>query len=690
MSECLQRLQQGPNPFESKIVDTPWADIAGLDVESIHARQTQRVLDLFREVQEKGEMRNALLLAPAGTGKTHLLARLRRRIADDGLFVHVDPYFDPARIAHSILRNVMESLLQTAPGVLYKQLTRLCFDAVRAILQDVAQQGGRETSQEAKSLLTLLGGEPMRLFAAVSDPRMGKAARRLVNAWLRDREPRADAEYVDVLLQCFTRSTSGDRTINRLAERWVKGDEVAEEDLRELGVPANLDSEERAIRALATLGLLSKWHRPFLLTFDQLETARPEDGVDPRVELGKVLTGIRGSVPNILVLISMLPDTWQEISRAGGMPTSVAERLTACTLQLRSATAEEVREVIRVRIALLCADRKEADGWPFAESFTEDLAKRGVSIREVLRQCGEMLEENLGRTPPPWGGAAPPQRPAPTPQSLVDRHRERTLNAIPPDLSADLDNEDAVLQVVVDLLKVHLDGRGKEATDRWKLAPVRKGAKRYFTLADGSTGRVLIFGVSATTHGRGFHGRVSVLQELAKERNATEAILIRPADHRDYKPGPKSEEIVSALQAAGGGLFFLETETYRQLLAARKLLAAVDSAEVQEGSLTVTRKELVPMFGTRGHLEGNALLQRLLGEGGATATPAPASSVDRDPELKRLVEAERIVGARKAAERLGCPFQEVMAAAHGLREAGCLRIYGGEDPVLAWVPTRRS
>ena len=64
------------NPFERNRVSDP--SQMDCDVSRIHAAQFDRLSELAEEAMRRGTGKGALLLGSAGTGKSHLLARLSR------------------------------------------------------------------------------------------------------------------------------------------------------------------------------------------------------------------------------------------------------------------------------------------------------------------------------------------------------------------------------------------------------------------------------------------------------------------------------------------------------------------------------------------------------------------------------------------------------------------------------------
>lgn len=76
-----------PNPFRSSIVSDPWKSLEA-DVPTIHQKAFIRCCEAIARMRAKHETTGVLVHGEAGSGKTHLLARLHAHIAqeakDDG------------------------------------------------------------------------------------------------------------------------------------------------------------------------------------------------------------------------------------------------------------------------------------------------------------------------------------------------------------------------------------------------------------------------------------------------------------------------------------------------------------------------------------------------------------------------------------------------------------------------------
>jgi ABC-type phosphonate transport system ATPase subunit len=71
------------NPFHSPVVSDPWEG-PEIDVTSVHQSAFARCCEAVAAVRARPNSASVLVYGESGSGKTHLLARLRARVAGEG------------------------------------------------------------------------------------------------------------------------------------------------------------------------------------------------------------------------------------------------------------------------------------------------------------------------------------------------------------------------------------------------------------------------------------------------------------------------------------------------------------------------------------------------------------------------------------------------------------------------------
>ncbi|HYO75768.1 MAG TPA: ATP-binding protein, partial [Thermoanaerobaculia bacterium] len=148
MLEALQTLRRTlRNPFLQNRVDTAWdtRSIAA-DVPAINDAAFQQVLRTIADVRSSRQSHGLLLSGEPGSGKTHLLNRVRRWIQQDehAWFVYILPITAPDRVYRDILQATAGDITRGAPDThgitqLAVAVARLFMSDVNAPVRDIAE-----------------------------------------------------------------------------------------------------------------------------------------------------------------------------------------------------------------------------------------------------------------------------------------------------------------------------------------------------------------------------------------------------------------------------------------------------------------------------------------------------------------------------------------------------------------------
>lgn len=353
------------NPFRSRIVNDPW-QLTGVDVPEIHAEAFDLCCSAMEYVREEHKGTSVLLHGEAGSGKTHLLGRLRAHLLRVGLQRQV------------VFISVQ---LQTSPQMIWRHLRRCMADDL---------------------LRPVNGGQPQ--FKTV-------IAHRLPGEQGIDRDLRT---VLGFLSHDQHRADARD---------WLRGDMLPDFSLQRLNLPINVDDhedpEEKARRTVSGLCQLAGQDILLVFCFDQAEALQRhvKDTVG-LFEFGKVARALCDEKTGNTLLISCIqsslldvlfdPNTVDEADQyrlddygqgsLQGLSFDQATRLIAARLNSRA----ELRDLREARSG---DDRlwplRERDVRAFFESQTSAGGERKVVARKVLAYCAELFE--LGRS-----GAAKP------------------------------------------------------------------------------------------------------------------------------------------------------------------------------------------------------------------------------------------------------------------------------------------
>src|SRR5690349_3756037 len=242
--------------FDSVHAD-PWASDF-LDLSSLNAHASAAVEDAVLRVREtvRNEARavrstSIVIVGPPGAGKTHLFARLRRKLGPRAVFVLIRPLGDVEMTARFVLGEVVRQLAFAPPrGVpQHHALVGSCLGRLEGVGPAFPQALLSEwTALPPEQRATRLEGALENLLALC---------------------PALDEVYLARLLAVpFEPSTMA-----RALLAWLSGAECDVEQLKRIGATTSLldKSEGRARPALETLAATAALGAPLVLVFDQLE-----------------------------------------------------------------------------------------------------------------------------------------------------------------------------------------------------------------------------------------------------------------------------------------------------------------------------------------------------------------------------------------------------------------------------------
>ncbi|MCK4848479.1 MAG: ATP-binding protein, partial [Candidatus Heimdallarchaeota archaeon] len=241
------------NPFRSTSVGDPWqAEV--IDVPEYNGKATRVVLETLDEVRSTGRSGMCMILGDAGTGKTHVLSRLRK-IAEENnyMFVSVRPLGDLTRIYGHILQELMISLRKKDANEEYSPLEHFIGDVIARALSD-----GLPENPSAQRLAASFDQDPMKIFSYKPERFYSSNLRKMAVNYLASSAPDIDIQFLEVLFHVLN------PTMRPTAFKWLSGIEVSQRDLDRLEVPHSINSESRALSIIQTISSLAQ--KPILLS----------------------------------------------------------------------------------------------------------------------------------------------------------------------------------------------------------------------------------------------------------------------------------------------------------------------------------------------------------------------------------------------------------------------------------------
>ncbi|MGO9601030.1 MAG: ATP-binding protein [Isosphaeraceae bacterium] len=596
------------NPFRVTIVSDPWRP-SPPDVPEIHAKAFQTCCNALESVRRQWGSSSVLIHGEPGSGKTHLLARLRQycrdvepRVLDplqpETVFVAVRLQTGPQRLWRHLRRNFVEDLLREAPDstpqlkrILLRRLGSLCHtDADLLVWWECLKQ-------------------------EYPDPALLKA---LLDSYL-DRlsgELQLSRDFCTVLVRFMMGRHLRD------TRAWLMGDPLPDSALAALDVAAPAeddDFEEQAQRVVLDLCHLAGSRIPIVLCFDQIEAlmSHPEDR-GAIGTLGQVIMRLFNETTN-LVLISCVQSTYVDylnLYNPEGALRPAGARMAVHQTSLGPLDWDNAFRLVQARMAgeRRLAELRTAKGdplWPLDKSRLEKtVGLRGCTPRKILSVCAELFD------------AVSDRRVVPTisDKAFVSRiWQERLDVASSGDTLAQMDH---ILTHGIPLL-VHAAAEGWNSNGK---SPSRD--LEVFLEGDGR------IGVSLCNHRdmRSLLPRLKRLRQVLPDRRAEKLVLLRDVRLPLGKNAIRTNQMLDELNTQGARLIRPSHELLAALDALRRLLSDAKAGDLSNQGQTVTPETVQKWLAE--NMPG--VLRDLLDE--IVAYPVPSDNGDDGRLFDELLE----------------------------------------------------
>lgn len=633
------------NPFERNRVSDP--SQMSSDVASIHCEPFERLQELATETRrETAQGRGALLLGQAGSGKSHLLARLSNWAAKNqqqAIFVYLhNIQVRPDDMYRYLLKCCVTRLTEDRRNQLQDTLLyRIVKEAIRQAVQNEHITAFNEQNQEAvfEQLAHCLGDDPdvariiFKFFVGVA------RSKRPGNSALQE-EGGKQAE---------------------LAVSWLKGCPLDAEDAKVLGIHARpgheaVELQEQQIgevfRCIAHLAQRSG--KPLILCVDQADNM----SADRISQLSMVLHGLIDSTPNLLVVIAGVRDILMQRIADSSISSAAADRFQyRRPIDVRLIRKDDARALVHERLHDFV---HRLNGLPeqFQPFFLNDelfplgsewfttFCGEGVEFRprDILASASDRWRE-IQQAIRMQGGEewlnswnkslAASDRTPPTAHELcaaIDDVVENKLQEVksarrlqPGNLPADAGN---LLGLVRQLLEqcLNIPEYNYSITG---IAASRRGKHDFLDVLESAADHLVLnkvaFVVNGSKNDTALHLRKLI------DSSAEHRILVTEADRQPLSCGPKGQEYYDALKKLGPTAFThlkLKFEQYAELDA---LMAVVGEArskdlevEPKPGQIIpVTEEQVIESYHRHDRYRKHPLLSIFLTEEAPVVPPRP-------------------------------------------------------------------
>lgn len=379
------------NPFRTSIMSDPWQS-AEVDVPAIHAAVFDECGLALEQVRTSQRSTSLLIHGSAGSGKTHLLARLRERALKDStaipeqacVFVWVRLQTSPRMIWRYVRSRFVDDLLRRTNGG-RSQLEHAIILRLAALrpadgdLNDWWEWFREDASEELEELFDELAAQsqlPRRIATVVKQ----------------------------IILQRHCHD----------AHSWLRGESLTESILSRLGLTvteeADDDPEHQARETVHALCRLLGSQTPVIFSFDQVEALQVHpDELAGLFAFGQMVSSLHDDTNNVLI-ISCIQSAFFELLREKSRGADYDRMREYGARSLLPLTVPLASQLLTARLnsspEIAQLEERTDDGlWPFTTVDVERLVgPYGCSPRKLLAASAERFAE-LQHVGPP---AAPP------------------------------------------------------------------------------------------------------------------------------------------------------------------------------------------------------------------------------------------------------------------------------------------
>ncbi|MGE5193221.1 MAG: hypothetical protein ACM3U2_12060 [Deltaproteobacteria bacterium] len=385
------------NPFRDTIVASPWETTCA-DVPEIHGQVFDRCLEGIEHVRQGGRSAALLIHGEAGSGKTHLLSRLRARLAPQAptasgrpecLFVWVRLQTSPRMIWRTLRRTLVDDWFRPVAGA-HSQFHRILFHRLAEIR---TAEGDLERWYEY-----MLDEVPEGLAEL-----MEKIATRL------DLDRNTAVAFMHIAFGRHVRDLRA----------WLAGTSLPQAALDRMDLAqdegTDEEREDESRRIVLMLCRLAGNGLPIVLSFDQVEALQmtPHDP-DALYSFGQMISTLHDGTTNAL-LVSCVQSAFHTELKDDARRADYDRMTSLGALSLDPLDRAQAERLIAARRAADADSAPRSGCWPLEPREFEDLFAHGfVTPRQLLSLCAERLETRsraaAGGAPPgpdSTGGATP-------------------------------------------------------------------------------------------------------------------------------------------------------------------------------------------------------------------------------------------------------------------------------------------
>lgn len=386
--EAINAALIGQNPFSQP----PFVNANNVwgksfpDVESLNAHASDAVFKALEEIRaNRYPTASILITAQNGTGKTHIISRIRHRLQEQGgaLFIFANKFNDINQPKQGFQQLLADSL------------------------SNIGSQGVKQWQELATSMAndvfkltnpTLQLWEPKNLVKKIEssdEDQVVSWINKLTKTFCRIKTVQ-DPDIVRAIFWTLSEDEAP------YASNWLAGKELAQFKANELRLPNQNQSFETILQIL---GLISEYYE-LVICFDELDIPEVSDaGLYKSQVVAGLVKELFENLRRGVILSVMMPGIWKDKIH-GELPASVSSKMTTyCPpLDLKYLDGDSTVELVSFFLREYYESRELVAShpvYPFDEGQLRAIGREKPTIREVLQWCRENCKPTVGTQPIP-------------------------------------------------------------------------------------------------------------------------------------------------------------------------------------------------------------------------------------------------------------------------------------------------
>jgi hypothetical protein len=355
------------------------------DVENLNTHASDAVFKALDEIRKSCfSTASILITAQNGTGKTHIISRIRHRLQSQGgaLFIFANKFNDINQVKQGFQQILADSLSNIgSQGV--KQWQELA----TSMANDVFKFANPNSQLwEPKNLV--------KKIESSSEQQTQTWISKLTKSFCRIKTVQ-DPDIVRAIFWTLAENESS------YASNWLSGKELAQFKANDLKLPNQNQSFDTILQIL---GLISEYYE-LVICFDELDIPEVSDtGLYKSQVVAGLVKELFENLKRGVILSVMMPGIWNEKIQKE-LPASVSSKMTTyCPpLDLKYLDEDTTLEVISFFLKEYYETRELVPPhpiYPFDEGQLKAIGRERPTVREVLQWCREHCKppEIVGNT----------------------------------------------------------------------------------------------------------------------------------------------------------------------------------------------------------------------------------------------------------------------------------------------------